>query len=78
MLESVLMLIGVSGLLFALRVLFVDKKSIGFAAFVGFIALLFLLGGIGAKKKPEELAVARESWNKRWMCARCGNHWEAE
>lgn len=72
------MLIGVGGLLFALLILSVDKNSIGLAAFVGFIALLLLLGGIGAKKKPAELAVAQETWDKRWMCARCGNQWEAE
>jgi hypothetical protein len=55
------MLIGVGGLLFALLILSADKNSIGFPAFAGFIALLFLLGGIGAKKKPKELAFAQES-----------------
>jgi predicted nucleic-acid-binding Zn-ribbon protein len=70
--------IGVCGFLFALLVVSVEKNAGGFAAFVGFIALLFVLGGIGAKKKPEELAVAQESWDKSWMCARCGNQWEAE
>jgi len=73
-----LMIIGVGGLLFALLIFSVDKNAGAFAAFVGFIALLFLLGGIGAKKKPEELSIAQESWDKRWMCARCGNQWKAE
>ena len=73
-----LMFIGVAGFLFALLIVSVEKNAGGFAALVGFIALLFVLGGIGAKKKPEELAVAQESWDKRWMCARCGNQWEAE
>ena len=72
------MFLGVAGALFALLIISADKNAIGFAGFVGFIALLFLLGGIGAKKKPEELAVAQEGWDKRWMCARCGNQWEAE
>jgi len=72
------MIIGVGGLLFALLIFSVDKNAGAFAAFVGFIALLFLLGGIGAKKKPEELSIAQESWDKRWMCARCGNQWKAE
>ena len=73
-----LLFIGVGGFLFALLIVSADKNAGGFAAFVGFIALLFVLGGIGAKKKPEELTVAQESWDKRWMCARCGNQWEAE
>ena len=72
------MLIGVAGCLFALLIVSADKNAGGFAAFVGFAGLLFVLGGIGAKMKPEELAVAQESWDKRWMCARCGNQWEAE
>jgi len=73
-----LMFIGVGGVLFALLIALADKNAGGFAALVGFVALLFVLGGIGAKKKPEELAVAQESWDRRWMCARCGNQWEAE
>src|SRR5215472_16052575 len=44
-----LMLIGVGGLLFAFLILSVDRNSIGVAGVVGFIALLFLFGGIGAK-----------------------------
>jgi len=71
------MFIGVGGFLFALLIVSVDKHSGGFAAFVGLIALLFVLGGIGSKRKPEELAAAQESWDKRWMCCRCGNQWEA-
>ena len=70
------MFIGVGGVLFALLIALADKNAGGFAALVGFVALLFVLGGIGAKKKPEELAVAQESWDRRWMCARCGNQWE--
>jgi hypothetical protein len=72
------MLLGVAGLLFAFLIGSVEKNAIGFSAFVGFIALLLLLGGIRSRKKPEELAVAQESWDKRWTCARCGNQWEAE
>lgn len=72
------MIIGVGGVLFAILIVSLDQHTTAFAAIVGFIALLFLFGGIGAKKKPEELTVAQESWDKRWMCARCGNQWEAD
>jgi ribosomal protein S27AE len=72
-----LMLIGVGGLLFALLVLSTDNHAAGFAVLCGLVGLLFLFGGIGAKKSPEQLATAQESWDNRWMCARCGNQWEA-
>jgi len=72
-----LMFLGVGGLLFALLVASAAKNATGFAVVIGVVALLFLFGGIGAKKKPEELATAQSSWDKRWMCARCGNQWEA-
>lgn len=72
------MSIGVGCFLFALLILSADKNAGGFAAFIGFIALLFVLGGLGARKKPAELVVAQESWDKRWTCARCGNQWEAD
>jgi Flp pilus assembly protein protease CpaA len=71
------MLIGVGGLLFALLVLSTDNHAAGFAVLCGLVGLLFLFGGIGAKKSPEQLATAQESWDNRWMCARCGNQWEA-
>jgi hypothetical protein len=68
--------LGVGGLLFAFLIGSSDKNATGFAALIGFVALLFLFAGIGAKKKPEELSTAQSSWDKRWMCARCGNQWE--
>lgn len=73
-----LMLLGVGGLAFALMIGSADKNATGFAIFVGVVGCVFLLGGIGARKKPEELAVAQSSWDRRWMCARCGNQWEAD
>ncbi len=74
----VLMFIGVGGLLFALLIASADKNGTGFAVLVGIVAFLFLTGGIGARKKPEDLAVAQAGWDKRWMCARCGNQWESD
>lgn len=70
------MFLGVCGLLLALLVSTVDKNAAGFAVAIGVVALLFLLGGIGAKKQPDQLSAAQTSWDKRWMCARCGNQWE--
>src|ERR1700680_3335622 len=52
-----LMLSGVGGLLFALLILSVDKNSIGFAAFVGFIAMLFY--SVELARRRNELAVAQ-------------------
>ena len=72
-----LMFLGVCGLLFALLVGSAGKNATGFALATGIVALLFLLGGIGAKKPPEQLSTAQASWDSRWMCARCGNQWEA-
>jgi hypothetical protein len=71
-----LIFLGVGGFLFALLVGSADNHATGFAVVIGIIALLFLFGGIGAKKKPEELAAAQSSWDRCWMCARCGNQWE--
>jgi ribosomal protein S27AE len=72
-----LMFLGAFGLLFALLIGSADKNTTGFAVLVGIVAFLFLFGGIGARKKPEELIVEQASWDNRWMCARCGNQWEA-
>jgi len=72
-----LMFLGVCGLLLALFVGANEKGAEGVAAAVGVVGLLFLLGGIGAKKLPDQLANAQASWDKRWMCARCGNQWES-
>jgi len=72
-----LMFIGVGGLLFALLIGSADKNATGFAAVIATVGLVFLFGGIGMKKKPQELATAQSSWDRCWMCARCGNQWEA-
>lgn len=73
-----LILLGVGGLLFAFLIGSADKNATGFVALIGLVALLFLSGGIAVKKKPEDLATAQASWDKRWLCARCGNQWEAD
>ena len=71
------MFLGVGGLLFALLIGSADKNTTWFAALIGLVAFLFLFGGIGATKRPEELATSQSGWDRRWMCARCGNQWEA-
>ena len=68
--------LGVCGLLFALFVALNTKDATGFAVAVGVVALLFLVGGIGAIKPADKLADAQAGWDRRWMCARCGNQWE--
>lgn len=71
-----LMFLGVCGLLLALFVGANEKGAEGFAVALGVVGLLFLLGGIGAKKPADQLANAQASWDRRWMCARCGHQWE--
>lgn len=70
------MFLGGCGLLFALFIGSNEKSVDGFAIAVGVISLLFLLGGIGARKPSDQLAGAQVSWDRRWMCARCGHRWE--
>ena len=65
--------LGVCGLLFALYIGSNEKGAEGFAVAVG----VFFLGGVAAKKSPDQLAAAQASWDKRWMCARCGHQWES-
>jgi ribosomal protein S27AE len=72
----VLVFLGVCGLLFALFVGSSDKNATGIAVGIGVISVVFLVAGIGAKKSPEHLSTAQASWDRRWMCARCGNQWE--
>lgn len=71
-----LMFLGGCGLLLALFIASNEKGAEGFAVAVGVISLLLLVGGIGAKKRPDQLATAQSSWDRRWMCARCGHQWE--
>ena len=70
--------LGVCGLLLALYIASNAKGAEGFAAVVGVVSLMFLLGGIGAKKSPDQLTNAQANWDRRRMCARCGNQWEAD
>ena len=68
--------LGVCGLLFALFVESNAKGAEGFAIAVGVVSVLLLLGGIRARKSPDQLAIAQAGWDRGWMCARCGHQWE--
>jgi hypothetical protein len=68
--------LGVCGFLLALFIGSNEKGAEGFAVAVGVVSVLFLLGGIGARKPPDQLATAQANWDRRWMCARCGHQWE--
>jgi predicted nucleic-acid-binding Zn-ribbon protein len=70
------MLLGACGLLLGLFVVSNEKGAEGFAMVVGVIGLLLLLGGIRLKKRPDQLADAQATWERSWMCARCGYQWE--
>ena len=68
--------LGICGLLFALFVVLNAKDAAGFAVAVGVVALLFLVGGVHVIKPADQLANDQANWDRRWMCARCGNQWE--
>ncbi len=69
--------LGLCGMAFAAFVFSQVKGAEWFAAIIGFVGFLFLSGGIGAKKEPAQLATDQASWDKRWVCARCGHQWIA-
>ena len=70
-----LIVLGVCGLLFALMI-GSHKGTQGLAISIGLLSSLFVLGGVGAMKPADQLANSQASWDKRWMCARCGHQWE--
>jgi hypothetical protein len=70
-----LIVLGACGLLFALMI-GSHKGMQGLAIGIGLLSSLFVLGGVGAMKPADQLANAQASWDKRWMCARCGHQWE--
>jgi hypothetical protein len=47
-----------------------------FAVIVGVVGFLLLIGGKEAIKTPESLASAQTTWDKSWVCARCGHQWQ--
>jgi hypothetical protein len=67
--------LGACGLLFALFIGSNEKGLEGFAVAVGVVSLIFLLGGVGAKKPADQLASAQAGWDRRWFCARCSHQW---
>jgi len=73
---SLWILLGVFGLLFALLIGFTYKGVEVFAAIVGGVSILLLLGGVGARKSADQLANAHIASDRRWLCARCGHQWQ--
>ena len=69
--------LGTCGLLLAFYIGSNTNGADGVAVAVGLISALFLLAGFASKKPPEQLTKEQASWDKRWMCARCGHQWEA-
>ena len=69
--------LGICGLIFALYIGLNEKGAEGLAVAVGVVSTLFVFGGVGARKPPHQLAQAQTSWDRRWVCARCGHQWEA-
>ena len=49
----------------------------GLAVFLGLLGVLFVVGGWFGIKPADKLAAAQRSWDRRWLCARCGHQWEA-
>lgn len=70
------MFLGVCGVLLAIFIAFNDKSAHGFALVVGALGFLLLLGGVRMKRPPDQLAHSQASWDRSWMCARCGYQWE--
>jgi len=68
--------LGVCGLLLALMIISNEKDATGFAFGVSVVSILLILGGLRAKKTPQQLAIAQGSWDNCWFCARCGYRWE--
>ena len=52
------------------------KGGEGFTVSVVVVSALLLLGGFAAKKPSDKLANAQASWDKSWLCARCGHQWQ--
>jgi hypothetical protein len=69
-------LLGGFGLLFALLIGFAYKGVEVFAAIVGGVSILLLLGGVAARKSEDQLANAHVASDRRWLCARCGHQWQ--
>jgi len=69
--------LGLCGMAFAALVFAQVKGAEGFGATIGVLGFLFLLGGIRTRKESAQLANDQASWDKRWVCARCGHQWQA-
>ena len=72
-----LILLGICGIAFAAWFSSEDKTATGFALVIGIVSFVALMGGIGLRKSSDQIASAQASWDRRWVCARCGNQWQA-
>ena len=68
--------LGSCGLLLALLVGVNGKGTEGAATVIGLVSFIVLLAGTFGRKPPAKLADSQASWDRRWMCARCGHQWQ--
>lgn len=71
-----LIFLGICGIAFAAWISSVDRTAGGFALVIGIVSFFVLMGGIGVRKSSDQLASAQANWDRRWVCARCGNQWQ--
>jgi len=70
------MFLGGCALLLGLLMGSADKDLLAFAVVIGAIGLLLVSVGIRTRRTTEQLADDQASWDRSWMCARCGHQWE--
>ena len=71
-----LIFLGACGLLFAL-VSTTVKDAAGFATVAALVSIVVILLGFAGRKSQEELTESQNAWDRTWLCARCGNQWQA-
>ena len=69
-----LIFLGVCGLLLTLVVMNNPNQS-GVTIFLAVVSILLLLAGYFAKTPANQLSQQQESWDNKWLCARCGHQW---
>lgn len=71
-----LVFLGVCGLLFAWFIAVNDNSAGVFAAVIAGVGLLLLVGGWRSVKPQDQLTSAQQTWDRSWVCARCGYRWQ--